>query len=527
VTANSKYVLTIDLGTNGPKVALVTTKGEVRGHAFESTPIYLFSNGGAEQNPNEWWDGITSATHRLLSKGIADMEEIVGICCTSQWSGTIPVDADGNHLTNAINWMDTRGAPYIQEIVRGLINIEGYGLTKIINWIRLTGGAPTHSGKDPIAHILYIKKELPKIYQQTYKFLEPKDYLNLRLTGRFAASFDSIALHWVTDNRNLTNIHYNPRLLRMTTLDVEKLPELKRAVDVLGPIKSDVAAELGLREGIPVVMGTPDIQSAAIGSGAVKDYEGHLYIGTSSWLTCHIPFKKTDLFHNMGALPSAIPDRYFIANEQECAGACLKFLRDNILYNEDELLAEARVPDIYKVFDQIAEKAPAGADNLIFTPWLYGERTPIEDHTIRGGLHNLSLQSTREHLIRAIFEGVAYNTRWLLTYVEKFINRRLETINMIGGGANSNIWCQIHADVLNRMVKQVKDPILANSRGAGILGSVALGYTTFDEVSENIKIANTYHPDPAHRAIYDELFSEFLNLYQSSRKMYARLNRRK
>jgi xylulokinase len=523
---DNKYILTIDLGTNGPKVALVTTRGEVVAHEFEPTPLYLFPNGGAEQNPDEWWEAIITAARRLLSRDMAPMEEIVSVCCTSQWSGTVAVDADGSHLMNAIIWMDTRGEPYIRRIARGLINIEGYGLRKMVDWIRLTGGAPTHSGKDPIAHILYIQKELPEIYQQTYKFLEPKDYLNLRLTGRFAASYDSIALHWVTDNRDLTRIDYDPRLLRMATLDVEKLPELKRAVDVLGPIKSDTAAALGVPEGIPVVMGTPDIHSAALGSGAVDDYAGHLYIGTSSWLTCHIPFKKTDIFHNMGALPSAIPERYFIANEQESAGACLKFLRDNILYHEDELLNEARVPDIYKVFDQIAEKAPPGSDRLIFTPWLYGERTPVEDHTIRGGLHNLSLQSTREHLIRAIFEGVAYNARWLLVYVEKFINRRMESINMIGGGANSNIWCQIHADVLNRTIRQVKNPIQANARGAGILASVALGYTTFDDVSKNIQIENIYQPDPANRALYDELFSEFVLLYQQNRKMHARLNRR-
>jgi len=525
ITTNKKYILSIDLGTNGPKVALVTTEGEVVGHEFESTPLYLLPNGGAEQNPDEWWGAITKAARRLLSRGITPIENIVAVCCTSQWSGTVAVDADGRHLMNAIIWMDTRGAPYIQRIARGLINVEGYGLSKILNWIRLTGGAPGHAGKDPIAHILYIQNELPDIYQQTYKFLEPKDYINLRLTGRFAASYDSIALHWVTDNRDLTRVDYNERLLQITTLERDKLPELKRAVDILGPISSAAAAELGLSEGIPVVMGTPDMHSASIGSGAVGDYEGHLYIGTSSWLTCHIPFKKTDLAHNMGALPSAIPERYFIANEQECAGVCLKFLRDNILYHEDELLAEAQVPDIYKVFDQIAEKAPPGSDKLIFTPWLYGERTPIDDHSIRGGLHNLSLQSTRAHLIRAIFEGVAYNTRWLMGYVEKLIKRSFGSINMIGGGANSNIWCQIHADVLDRTIRQVKDPIQANARGAGILASVALGYTTFDDVSKNIKIANTYQPNPANRRIYDELFAEFVHIYERNHKMYARLNR--
>ena len=525
ITTNKKYILAIDLGTNGPKVALVTTEGEVIGHEFESTPLYLLPNGGAEQNPDEWWGAITKAARRLLSRGIAPIENIVAVCCTSQWSGTVAVDADGRHVMNAIIWMDTRGAPYIQRIARGLINVEGYGLSKILNWIRLTGGAPGHAGKDPIAHILYIQNELPEIYQQTYKFLEPKDFINLRLTGRFAASYDSIALHWVTDNRDLTKVEYNERLLEITTLEAEKLPELKRAVDILGPISSAAAAELGVSEGIPVVMGTPDMHSASIGSGAVGDYEGHLYIGTSSWLTCHIPFKKTDLAHNMGALPSAIPERYFIANEQECAGVCLKFLKDNILYHEDELLAEARVPDIYKVFDQIAEKAPPGSEKLIFTPWLYGERTPVDDHSIRGGLHNLSLQSTRAHLIRAILEGVAYNTRWLMGYVEKLIKRPFGSINMIGGGANSNIWCQIHADVLDRTIRQVKDPIQANARGAGILASVALGYTTFDDVSKNIQIANTYQPNPANRRIYDELFAEFVHIYERNHKMYARLNR--
>ena len=154
-------------------------------------------------------------------------------------------------------------------------------------------------------------------------------------------------------------------------------------------------------------MGSPDLPCAAIGSGAVRDYQGHLYIGTSSWLTCHVPYKKTDISHNMASLPSAIPNKYFIANEQETAGACLNFLRDNILYHKDELLAEEQVPDVYKIFDRIVENTPPGSDKVIFTPWLYGERTPIEDHSVRCALFNLSLKTTREHIIRAVFEGVA------------------------------------------------------------------------------------------------------------------------
>ena len=275
-------------------------------------------------------------------------KDIVCVSCTTQWSGTVAVDQDGNALANAIIWMDTRGSRYIEQITGGLINIAGYGIHKLRRWLSLTGGVPGHAGKDPISHILFLKNEHPERYQQAYKFLEPKDYINLKFTGKFAASFDSIALHWITDNRNLVKVDYDDRLLGLCGVTRDKFPDLRRAVDILGPLKKEVAQELGLDENTPVITGTPDIPSAAIGSGAVRDFEGHLYVGTSSWITCHVPYKKTDLFHNMASLPSAIPERYFIANEQETAGACLTFLRDNILYHKDLLLEASSLPKIHR-----------------------------------------------------------------------------------------------------------------------------------------------------------------------------------
>jgi xylulokinase len=520
----TKYILSIDMGTSGPKSALVSTRGEVLDFEFEETGVTLLPDGGAEQNPDDWWNAIIKSSKRVLEKKLVHPDDIVAVCCSTQWSGTVAVDRDGNPLMNAIIWLDSRGSKYTREITDGLINIEGYELSKMIRWIRLTGGIPTHSGKDPVAHILLIKNEFPEIYRQTYKFLEPKDYINLCFTGKFAASFDSIALHWVTDNRDISNIVYDDKLIKISTLDREKLPDLRRAVDILGPIKKEVADELGLNRQVQVVMGTPDMQAAAIGSGAVRDYEGHLYIGTSSFLVCHLPFKGTDIFHNIAALPSAIPGKYFTACEQDMAGGCLNYLRDNILYHKDELLKDEGQQDIFKIFDRIAERVPAGSGKLIFTPWLYGEKMPVENHSLRGGLFNISLDTTREHMIRAVFEGVAYNSRWMLGYVEKFIKRRMDPINMVGGGASSDVWCQIHADVFDRTIRQVKDPIQTNARGTALLASVALGYITFDDVAENIQIANTYKPNPDNRGIYDELFAEFLNIYKNNKKFYERLN---
>ena len=227
MSQEKKYILCVDLGTSGPKVSLVSMQGEVLSHEFEPTQIFFRPNGGAEQDPNEWWHTAKVAAKRLLAQRLVPTKDIIAISTTSQWSTTVAVDKQGRPLMNAVSWMDTRGAKYIQEITDGPIKVEGYGVTKLLAWLRLTGGIPTHSGKDSLAHILFIKNELPEIYRDTFKFLEPKDFLNLQLTGKFASSYDVSLLLWVTDNRDITNIHYDERLLRMAGIDLEKLPDLK------------------------------------------------------------------------------------------------------------------------------------------------------------------------------------------------------------------------------------------------------------------------------------------------------------
>ncbi len=518
---NSKYVLVFDHGTSGVKAAICSMYGEVFDFVFEKTPVYMKEKGGAEQNPDEWWQAIIKTSHQLIDKDLVSIDDIVAISCSSQWSGTISVDADGNHLMNAIIWMDSRGAPYLRKILRGLPKISGYPLKDVIRFIYKTGGAPGLSGKDPISHILFIKNELPEIYDKTYKFLDCVDFLNLKFSGKFAASTDSITLHWVTNTRNINNIKYDNSLIKRFKIDGDKLPELKGPIDVLGAVKSNIADELGLNRNVKVVMGAPDLISAIIGSGAIKDYQGHIYIGTSSWIICHVPYKKTDISHNMVSIPAAIPGKYFVVNEQESAGACLNFLRDNIFYDQENYLGN---PEAYKIFDKIVENAPVGSDRVIFTPWLYGERTPIEDHTVRGGFFNLSLNTKKEHLIRAVFEGVAYNTRWVMKYVEAFIKRKMDPLNIIGGGAQSDVWCQIYADVLNKTIQRVKDPIQANARGAAFLASVALGYISFDDIPNLIQFSTIFHPNPNHVKTYNRLFKEFLTIYKNNRKMYKRLN---
>jgi xylulokinase len=513
-----RHILAIDLGTSALKVALVSVAGEVVAAEEEAHQVQLLPGGGAEQDPEGWWAMIAGVSSRLMARGAVPPDAVAAVSCTAQWSGTVPVDAGGRPVRNAIIWMDSRGAPYARRITSGPVRLSGYGADKLARWIRKTAGIPSHSGKDPLAHILWLKHEEPAAYRAASLFLEPKDWLNLRLTGEAVASFDSIALHWVTDNRRPGQIHYDPALLRLAGVAGSKLPGLRAATDILGPLLPGPAAELGVPAGLPVVVGTPDLHSAAIGSGATRDFQAHLYVGTSSWLTCHVPFKRTDLLRNIASLPSPIPGRYFVADEQETAGAALTFLRDRVLFDGTP------PPGAYREFDRMAASVPPGSHGVIFTPWLYGERTPVEDHFMRGGFHNLSLSSTREDLVRAVFEGVALNTRWLLAAVERFTRQRLEPIRFIGGGARSGPWCQIFADVLGRTIEPVTDPVNANTRGAGMLAAVALGELTFDEIPDRVTVSASYRPDPRTAGLYARLYDEFVGIYRRNHKAHARLN---
>jgi xylulokinase len=517
-------ILAVDLGTSGMKVALITISGKVLGWESEPVRLLLTPDGGAEQSPDEWWAAFLKAAKRLMGRGLVPGHAVRAVCCSTQGEGTVPVDKDGHALMNCVLWMDMRGAPYLKEQFKGLINVTGVGLHNTLRWIRLTGGMPSMTGKDPAAHMLLIRELFPEVYAKTYKFLNVLDYLNLRLTGLFAATFDSILTSWVTDNRNPDAIHCAPELVRRCGVDGDKLPEIVPCTAVLGALKPDVAATLGLSPDVQVVAGAIDNTAAAIGAGAVEDYLPHLYIGTSSWMAAHVPFKKTDIGSSLASVPCAVPGRYLLTALQATAGGNLTYLRDNILYHKDELLQEADVPDIFKVLDQIAARTPAGSNGVLYTPWIWGERAPVEDKTLRAGLYNLSLNNTREDIIRAFLEGIAFNTRWLLAPVEKFLGRKVPSINIVGGGAQSDVWCQIFADVMDVEIRQVADPIYANARGAAWIGAVGLGEIKFADVPGLVKFKRAYAPDEKNRAVYDKRFAVFTQVYRQMKNVYKRMN---
>lgn len=520
----TRYVLAIDLGSGSCKVAIVSDSGEVVASAEKEIAIFLLPNGGSEQDANEWWDITRKAAKVVIAESGISPKDIVAVACDSQWSVVVPVDVHGEPLMRAIHWTDKRGGRYNRNITTGFPSVQGYDLLKLLKWIRLTGLVPTHSGVDSLGHVLFIKNERPDIYARTYKFLEPMDYLTARLTGKITATQKTMSPFMVVDNRQWGSRKYSKTLLKLAGLEKEKFPELLPNNSIVGTLQPLVAQELGLRRSTLVVAGIEDSNATLIGSGAVLDFELIISIGTSLYMTCLLPFKKTSLSTFMTSLPSPFKSRYYLLGEQGAGGKCVEFFLKNIVYPADHFDTGSRPENIYERFNEMAAEVSAGSEGVIFLPWLNGSLVPSENPNVRGGFINLSLNTTRSHLSRSIMEGLAYNSRWTLEAVRKFIGRSGGKIRFSGGGALSDVWSQIHADVLGVPIYQVYDPINATVRGTAFLALVALKYRTLAEISTLVKIKRVFEPNESNRVVYDKMFTQYRELFKRNQKVFNALN---
>jgi len=507
-----RCVLAVDLGTGGPKVGFVALDGTVLWCDHVEVTTSYGDDGSATQDAEGWWTIIADATRRGLAETGASGEQVVGVSITGQWASTVPVGADGRPVGPCVMWMDTRGAPYSRAALGG--RLQGYKPRVLASWIRRNGGIPTPSGDDPVGHMLFLARHQPAARW----FMEPVDYLSMRFTGVPAASHASMMGAWLTDNRNLAVLDYDDTLVRLAGVDRAKLPPLVPTGSIIAPVAPAVAAELGISPAAQVVTGTPDVHSAAIGSGAVRVGELHMTISTTSWISCPLPTKKTDVLHQMATVPGIDPAGYLLVNNQDTAGRSLQWLREAFFDHP---------PPSYDALTALAASAPAGANGVIFTPWLKGEHSPIDDRNARGGFHNLSLATTRAEMVRAVLEGVAYNSRWLLHHVDKFAGNHAGDggpIRIIGGGAQSDLWCQIMADVCNRTMERVADPFNAQLRGAALFAGLAMGELDRTELPDLIPIGGIFAPSAEHRLVYDRLFAEVPGCYKAQKGMFARLN---
>ena len=367
------------------------------------------------------------------------------------------------------------------------------------------------SGKDPPTKMIWLRERMPEVWARTHKLLDVKDYLLHRCTGRFVTSYDCAHLTWLFDGR-AGHKHWSPKLLGRLGLDIEMLPEVAAATDVAGGLTKAAAEALGLRAGTPVSVGTGDVSAATLAAGAPENGSAHLCIGTSSWFGAMVPKSRVNPLTGIGSISGADGTDYLLIATQENAGGCAKWATNALGFDGD-----------FEAFEEAAGRAHERADAPMFTPWMFGERVPIDDKHVRGGFSKLSLDFGREDMARAVYEGVALNARWAMKDFDRLSGRSSTPLRLIGGGARSALWCQIFSDALQRPLERIVEPESGGTRGSAMTAAVVAGwFPDLAAASAMTRTARVFQPDPALADFYAERFSDFTRYYRRVKPWYRR-----
>ena len=512
----SKYILSIDLGTGGPKVALVADDGTIAASALRPVTTIQLGPDAAEQDPEEVWDAIASAVQQVVREADAPTDAILAVSCTSQYFSIVPIDDQGLPVGNMIPWMDGRGAPYAQKI-------HASHPEALVRWIELSGMPPLPSGNDSLSHMLFLKNERPEIYERAAKLVEPADYVTARLTGICASNPCTAFAQLLTDNRNLAAVTYHEDLLRISGIDREKLPDLVPVGSYLGMVRKEIAEELGLSTDTKVFAAVNDTHAAAIGAGVYRKGHGAINIGTTCQVLAFVDSMKTDLENWILSMPSPIADQYMVMSEVGLGGKPLEHFLTQMVF-VDDALAEHSTADPFANVEKALSSTQAGSGGLLYLPWLAGSQSPRANASMRGGFLNISLETTRAHMLRAVLEGVTFSLRWVLPAVERFVEDEFDSLVFSGGGAVSAQWSQIMADIMNRPVHQLAESRFVNNRGTAFLAFDQLGIASLSEVDKICKIGHTYQPKPENRNTYDRLFEQFVAAWDQNRPIFEALN---
>lgn len=499
-----------DTGTGGNKAVLADVRGNLLATAFASYPLSHPRPNRAEQDPEDWWRAISACTRRLLDETGTDPARVLGIGFAGQMADTIPLDREGRPLTPVISWMDSRADAQAERIIRRL------GGRHVL--MRLAGALPT--GKDIVSKWAWLREEEPDTFARTHVFLDSTGYLVYRATGVMQADHTGAGS---TGILNLKTRDWDPLLVRLLGLPREKLPDVKRSIDVAGPLTTRAAEDLGLPAGTPVIGGQADIPSAAIGAGALEDGDAHVYLGTSGWLCISVSKARGLGKYGIAAVASADPEMLIMIGETETAGACLQWFADNLAGEEERgRVKEGR--SIFELLDETAAEVEPGARRLIFCPWMFGERSPVPDTTLRAAFLNLSLEHERKHMLRAVYEGVAYNLRWLVDAAAG-AGLPCRPLRAIGGGAGSDVWMQILADVTGRRVEAVENPREAGAMGVALTVAVATGvYRDLKDLKRVVRVRRTFEPRPEYASVYEPLYEAFRAAYPALSRLGKSLN---
>lgn len=510
----SVKVIAYDVGTTGLKTCLFQISADESAQYLagevDSYALHVLENGGVEQDPDDWWQAMSRSTKKLLEKTNTPKEEIQGVTFCSQFQTVVMVDQNGRALRRAMSCMDARADKQFKHYMSTGIKVEGLDLIKVLKYLKITG-AVSGSAKDPAWKYLWVRDNEPDIFQKTYKWLDAKDYLICRATGVMRASRDDACATFLYDVKNGC---WSKTLCKMLEINMAHLPELCESTDCVGTLLPQAAEELGLAPGTAIYSGGSDVSLCSVGAGCTELHDVLVYSGTSGWVATTVNKLHLDLGNLIASLVGVDPKSYNYIAEVETSGKCMEWIKDRI----DQLGM-----DYDQMIDYIKD-TPAGANGVVFSPWMHGNRCPFDDANSRGVFFNLDIDTHGSDLMKAVIEGVCMHMRWLLECTET-VFPTASTVRFAGGSAISPYICQVMADVLGRDVETIENPRQVGSMGAAALLAVSMGMLDdIKDIKKIIKVTHVYHPRPENTAVYDRILPVFKNLYKDNRKSFAALN---
>ena len=528
----SNYIITYDVGTTGIKTCLFDVGATIKliGAAMEGYKLYVMDGGGAEQDPAEWWNAMCVTTRKLLSETGVKPDEILGISFCSQMQGLVLVDADGKPVRRAMSYMDQRATEEIKKGIAYGFKIAGANVVKLLKSIYYTG-AVAASVKDPVWKYKWVEAHEPEVFAKVDKWLDVKDYLICKCTSRKCMTLDSA---FGTLMLNIRTKNWAYPIVKMLGVKKEHLPELVHSTDCVGGITEAAAAELGLKAGTKVFGGGGDASLIGVGAGATAMGDTHIYSGTSGWVGTMVSKSMVDAGAMIASIVCAEKDKYVYFAEMETSGKCLEWVKNHLALDEIGIYLEKKhitediekkYTSLYDYMTDVADTAPAGAGGVIFTPWLHGNRCPFEDPNSRGMFFNISLETGKTELIRAVLEGVCYHKRWMLEAQDKK-TKTSDVIRFVGGGALSDFSSQLLADITGRTVETVAAPQNVGAVGAAAVVAVGLELIdSLEEIKRFIPAVKSFAPRKELKAVYDRNFEVFKQLYYNNKKAFAILNK--
>lgn len=500
-----KLLLGIDIGTTDAKCTFYTVSGTPVGGCYREYAMIHPQVGWAEEDPASWWNAVVENLRDCFDRQHIDAARVaaIGVSCTNTF---FPVDRNGNALCNAILQIDQRTREEVDWVHRAIGDERIYQIT----------GNRIAPGTFSIPTIRWFVKNRPDVVQNAYKFLVPSGYIVCKLTGRFTINESRMGFTL------LGNIHtgqWDEGLAREVGVSPEKLPKPCKAYEIVGTVTPAAAEITGLPAGIPVVGGAMDTVAAAVGAGAIHENDVFLAVGTCGRL-CYSSCKE-NFDPRLMNCRNAFDHQWLSIEATNASGASLRWFRDVFggVVSKD---AEQRGLKIYQALDEAAASANPGAKGLLYFPYLSGERCPIWNPDARGIFFGFSLATNYGDFVRAVMEGVAFSLKQGLEIVVQ--NERPKFLSLGGGIANSRLWCQIFADILEYPIKKLPfsetetlgDAILAGY-GIGLIKDPA-GITR-----RFIGSAETFSPNPTAQKIYERQFKIYKDVYESVSPQFTAL----